>query len=322
LGFTCCGSAWKHLPFAAVAALVLYSSPLQAAALAIEEIGLPPLRIQGQPARAHTQGMELDAGNIYVTARRDDVRPKRALLLRTHPSGADWEIWDITPLDAQGEVTTLDHPGGIQSDGTRLWIPLAESKRDGRSIIRAFPLSDLVAGQRLKPVFEFPVSDHIGAVAVSSERELLFGANWDTEKIYVWDFKGGLQRMVLDDELKARGLGVVGGDKGRAGVAVQDWKVLGDRLFAAGLVRTPNSVTVSPASRVCGFERFLERDFGRWMVTLPTQHGTELAREAMAISGGFVYFLPADLGASNRLFRVSFAELRSGGTERASSHVP
>ena len=38
---------------------------------------------------------------------------------------------------------------------------------------------------------------------------------------------------------------------------------------------------------------------------------------------GFVYFLPADLGASNRLFRVSFTQLRSGGTERpASSHVP
>src|SRR5437879_6226960 len=52
-----------------------------------------------------------------------------------------------------------------------------------------FPVSDLVAGQRLKPVFESLVSDHIGAVAVSSERGLLFGANWDTEKVYVWDFK-------------------------------------------------------------------------------------------------------------------------------------
>src|SRR5690242_16590841 len=82
----------------------------------------------------------------------------------------------------------------------------------------------------------------------------------------------------------------------------------GSPLQAAGLFRTPNSATVSPASRVCGFERFLERDFGRWMVTLPTQHGIELAREAMAISGSFVYFLSGDLGASNRLFRVSFAE--------------
>ena len=149
LRLACCAPAWKRLLSAAIAALVIYGSPLQAAELVIEEVRLPPLRIQGQPARAHTQGMEMDAGKFYVTARRDDVRPKRALLLRTNPSGADWEIWDITPLDARGELTTLDHPGGIQSDGTRLWIPLAESKRDGRSIIRAFPVSDLVVGQRL-----------------------------------------------------------------------------------------------------------------------------------------------------------------------------
>jgi hypothetical protein len=34
-----------------------------------------------------------------------------------------------------------------------------------------------------------------------------------------------------------------------------------------------------------------------------------MAREAMAISNGAIYFLPEDLGASNRLFRVSLADL-------------
>jgi len=313
-----CSSNWKRLLSVTLAALLLCGLPLRAQELAIKEVGLPPLRVEGQPARSHTQGMELISGKFYVTARREDVRPKRALLLRAKPSDTDWESWDISPLDAKGEVTSLDHPGGIQSDGTRLWIPLAESKRDARSVIRAFPVADIVTGRRLKPVIEFPVNDHIGAVAVSIERGLVFGANWDTEKVYVWDFKGTLQRTLRDDELRVRGLGVVDGIGRRAGLAVQDWKMVGDRLFAAGLFKTPESATVPTASRFCEFERFLERDFRRRSVTLPQQHATELAREAMAVSGGSVYFLPADLGATNRVFRVSLAEL----TIRATTERP
>jgi hypothetical protein len=270
---------------------------------------LPPLRIEGRPARAHTQGLELAGGKYYVTARRDDVHPRRALLLRTDPGTTGWDVWDITPLDAQGALTGLDHPGGMQSDGTRLWIPVAESNRNGRAMVRAFLLADLEAGRPLKPVFEFPVSGHIGSVAVSTEHGLLFGANWDTEKVYVWDLKGQLQRTLMGDELEARGLGVVAGSGGRAGVAVQDWKVVGDRLYASGLFGSHKLAGVSPASRLCWFEHFLEPDFQRRTVTLPRRDRIELAREAMAVSGGSIYFLPEDLGASNRLFRVSLAEV-------------
>jgi len=165
-----------------------------------------------------------------------------------------------------------------------------------------------ISGWAAKPAIEFSVSDHIGAVAVSSERGLVFGANWDTVKVYVWDFTGALQRTLRDDELKARGLGVDAAGA-RAGIAVQDWKIVGDRLFAAGLFKTPESTTVPPASRFCEFERFLERDLRSLRVTLPQQNGTELAREAMAVAGGSVYFLPEDLGASNRVFHLSIAKL-------------
>ena len=315
---------WRAVRFAALAVLLSHSPQSKAGDLAVDVVSLPPLRIEGQPAKAHIQGLELAGGKYYVTARRDDVRPRRALLLRTDPAAKGWDVWDITPVDAQGAVTGLDHPGGMQSDGTRLWIPLAESKRNSRAIVRAFLLADLVTGRQLKPVFEFPVNDHIGAVAVSAEQGLLFGANWDTEKVYVWDLKGSLQRALTGDELEARGLGVVAGPEGRAGVAVQDWKVVGDRLYASGLLRSPKLATASPASRVCWFERFLERDFQRRTITLPRREGVELAREAMAISGGSVYFLPEDLGAANRLFRVALVELTKRGTteQPRSSQAP
>jgi hypothetical protein len=300
---------WSAIGCAVLAMLLSHGPQSRAQDLAVDVVNLPPLRIEGRPARAHIQGVELAGGKYHMTARREDVRPRRALLLRTDPAATGWDVWDITPLDAQGTLTDLDHPGGMQSDGTRLWIPLAESKRNSRAIVRAFLLADLAAGRPLKPVFEFPVSDHIGAVAVSKEHGLLFGANWDTERVYVWDLKGSLQRTLRGDELEARGLGVMAGPEGRAGVAVQDWKVVGDRLYASGLFRSPKLAAASPASRVCWFERFLERDFQPRTVTLPRRDGIELAREAMAVSGGSVYFLPEDLGASNRLFRVVLAEV-------------
>jgi len=303
---------------AALGVLLLHALHSKAKDLVVDVISLPPLRIQGQPAKAHTQGLELVGGKFCVTARREDARPKRAFLFRTTAERTRWDAWDITPVDADQAVTSLDHPGGMQSDGTRLWIPLAGSKRNGRSLIRAFPVAELVAGRPLTPVFEFPVSDHIGAVAVSIERGLLFGANWDTEKVYVWDLTGSLQRILDGDELQARELGVAAGVERREGVAVQDWKAAGDLLFASGLLRAGGAAPVSSVSRVCWYERFLERDFQRWGVPLPRREGTELAREAMAIAGGFAYFLPEDLGATNRLFRASLAELR----ERASAAPP
>ena len=302
--------------------LFLHSPQSRAEDLAVDVVSLPPLRIEGRMARAHTQGLELAGGKYYVTGRRDDVRPRRALLLRTDPAATGWDVWDITPLDSQGAVTGLDHPGGMQSDGTRLWIPVAESKRNGSAMVRAFLLADLEAGRPLKPVFEFPVSGHIGSVAVSTEHGLLFGANWDTEKVYVWDLKGQLQRTLSGDEMETRGLGVVAGPQGHAGIAVQDSKVVGDRLYASGLFGSPKSMMVSQASRLCWFEHFLEHDFQRRTVTLPRWGGVELGREAMAISGGSVYFLPEDLGASNRLFHVSLAELTKRGTTEQPHSLP
>ena len=293
----------------ALAMAVFYGSHSSAAELKVEVVELPPLRILAQPARAHTQGLELVEGQYYVTARRDDLTPKRALLLRTGPAKTDWDIWDITPERSPGAGVEFDHPGGMQSDGTRLWIPLAESKRNGRSLVCAFSLAGMKARSQLKPVVAFPVNDHIGALAVSAERGELLGANWDTEKIYVWDLKGNQQRVLNGSEMKERELGVVTGPDGRAGVTVQDWKVVGNRLFASGLFRSSQSTSVSPASRLCWFEHFLERDFRRWVVPLSHRDDIELANEAMAIAVGRVYFLPEDLGASNRLFRVSLPEL-------------
>jgi hypothetical protein len=271
----------------------------------LEVIKLPALRVDGHSATAHTQGLEIVGGSYYVTGRRQDIRPKRALLLRTEKGGINWDVWDITPSAPVDAVTALDHPGGMQSDGKRLWIPIAESRPKSHSIIRAFPLAGIVANQPLKPDFEFAVKDHIGAVAVDADRALVIGANWDTETVYVWDLEGHLKRTLTGSALALCGLGAA--DQ-HSGVAVQDWKVMGDRLFASGLLKLPEPAS-SSSSRWISFTNFLEPDFRRMPVALPLQDGTELAREAMAISEGSVHFLPEELGTSNRLFRLPITTL-------------
>lgn len=284
--------------------------------LSVEVVALPPLRVNGQAARAHTQGLEVQGGRYYVTARQEDVRPNRALLLRTEATRTDWDVWDITPATSADAKTTLDHPGGMQSDGKRLWIPIAESKPRSHSRICAFQLAAMVAGQSLQPEFEFPVNDHIGAVAVASDRGFVLGANWDTESVYVWDLQGNLKRTLTGSALSMRCLGLAPGPGGRTGVAVQDWKAIGDHLFASGLSRATGGGAMSSRSRWLSFTNFLAPDFGSFAVALPLRGRTELCREAMAVAGGLVYFLPEDLGESNRLFRVSLTDKPNPRTKR------
>ena len=95
---------------------------------------LPPLLINGKPAQAHTQGLLVHQNGLFVTARRDDVNPRRSLLLwlRCNPrvqkencnmSKKSWtKIWDITPTSQPANWPgVLDHPGGFDSDGENLW---------------------------------------------------------------------------------------------------------------------------------------------------------------------------------------------------------
>lgn len=273
-----------------------------AAPARIETALLPALRIDGQNARAHTQGLEVIGNEYYVTARLEQV-PRKALLLRTSVGATDWEVWDITPRQTDGAPTAMDHPGGLQSDGKHLWIPLAESVPGGCSRIQVYPLDRFVPGVAAVPEFEFAVDDHIGALAVSAGQERVFGASWDTAAVYIWDFVGQLRRTLTGDDLRARRLGIVNTTPRDAGVAVQDWKVAGKFLFGSGLVAEP-SAEGKARSRLIIWEHFLETTPEVVIHPLPWGENRELAREGMALSEGWVYFLPEDLSGTNYLYKT------------------
>lgn len=269
-----------------------------------EAFPLPPLLIQGREATAHTQGLEKVGADLYITARREDISPKRAFLFRTRVQAPSWEAWDISPIDPDGTVSKMDHPGGFQSDGTNLWIPLAESRRNGNSVIRAFALKDLTSGTPPRPVVEFKVADHIGAIAVCPSQDRVIGASWDTERIYIWDLKGRSIQTLDDAQLRPLGLGSSPAPSDRSGIAVQDWKFDGQTLIASGLRKDPTSGTTASLSHMLVAENFPRTQPRSRVVRLPTMERLELAHEGMAIDATHIWFIPEDLGRTNRLFRL------------------
>ena len=241
-----------------------------------------------------------------MTGRRDDTNPRQALLLRTWSSRTNWDVWRITPSEGGKPITSLDHAGGMDSDGTNFWIPIAESKPKSRSVVCVFAETNIIAEKPLQPVFSFPVNDHIGAIAANPKDGTILGASWDTETVYAWDRTGVLQQTLSGLDLGARGLGLHS-ISNSPGLAVQDWKFgLENQLFACGLLMGPLPKSIRNRSRFVLFNNFLDENFRVSTVSLPLQNGVEVGREGMALWNASAFFLPEDLGQSNRLFRYRF----------------
>lgn len=280
------------------------------------ETNLPPLTIGGVAARAHTQGIEWVGPVLYVTARREDTFPKQPLLLRTTPGSNQWEVWNLTLSNSPSTTQMLDHPGGIQSDGQSLWIPQSESRRHGHTRIRVVTLASLSPHRPIRSQQEISVADHIGALAVAPERNRVFGASWDTETVWTWDLNGKFIERLQAPQLATWQLGIEHPPKPRPGLTVQDWKWHNGHLVASGLWKdpTPGPATAptgsSQRSRIAIFSRFLEPNANAavyWvrLPTLPTSPANlEIAHEGMAIAQGRLWFLPEDLGPTNRLFSI------------------
>src|ERR1043165_5989942 len=64
------------------------------------------------------------------------------------------------------------HPGGIDFDGTSIWVPTAEYRPDSRSIVyRVDP-----ASMKATEVFRF--ADHLGAIAHDTDAGTIHAVSW------------------------------------------------------------------------------------------------------------------------------------------------
>ena len=74
----------------------------------------------------------------------------------------------------------IHHPGGIDYDGTSIWVPLAEYRPDSRAIVyRVDPRT-----MKVTEVLRF--ADHIGAIVHNTGDRTLHGVSWGSRRFYRW----------------------------------------------------------------------------------------------------------------------------------------
>jgi hypothetical protein len=176
---------------------------------------LPNVQIDGKACVIHTQGLFVTEKHLHVTGRLE-TEPKRALLLRfDRQDPRRYEYIDVTPETPEGPSGKLNHPGGFAFDGNEFWIPIAvSSPQPPTAIVRVGHVPDQPL-RRTTPQLAFHVDDHVGALAWDPSRQLLFGANWDTNIIYAWTPNGKLVEQFGRERLFA--------DIPGWHLAIQDW---------------------------------------------------------------------------------------------------
>ena len=273
---------------------------------------LPPLRIKGKPSKAHTQGLLVHQNGFFVTARRDDIKPRRALLLwlRCNPSNQKescneskrtWtKIWDITPTSKPANWSgMLDHPGGFDSDGDNLWIPISQSHRNGKTLVRKFSIRALIDKGDATPTGSITIKDHIGAIAVSRSPKRLFGANWDTLLAYELPVDGNpIQHYERNSFIR---------NLPNWSIAVQDWKVHEGFLIASGLDKGSKLLASRPRSLIQLINIKTRQITAE--IRLPQRASGNFTREGMSVFNEHIWLLPDDLGKENKLYRFSLNEL-------------
>jgi hypothetical protein len=85
------------------------------------------------------------------------------------------------------------HPGGIDYDGTHIWVPVAEYRPNSRSIVYRVDPGTLQGTE----VFRF--ADHVGGIVHDKEAKALHGVSWGSRRFYRWGIDDSLRVTNADD---------------------------------------------------------------------------------------------------------------------------
>jgi hypothetical protein len=101
---------------------------------------------------------------------------------------AEGRVGHLFKMDAAGNLLadltlhdgSMYHPGGIDYDGTRVWVPVAEYRPDSRSIVYRVDPRTMKATEVLR------FADHIGAIVHDTDDSTLHGVSWGSRRFYRW----------------------------------------------------------------------------------------------------------------------------------------
>lgn len=141
----------------------------------------------------HPQGFALVGDLIFMSTVEVTEEPKKYVL--------PVDGYDRTPGKGFGHVLVLDragkqladikvgegttyHPGGIDYDGTNVWVPVGEYRPNSKSIVYTIdPITHQVTEK-------FRVNDHIGGVVRDRATGHVHGMNWGSRKFFNWTDTG------------------------------------------------------------------------------------------------------------------------------------
>jgi hypothetical protein len=137
----------------------------------------------------HPQGM-VKIGDDFFVSSVEIIRPTTRY--ETPQDGYDRDTGEgrghLFRISATGELLgevalgegAIYHPGGIDWDGTHIWVPVAEYRPNSASIVyRVDP-----ATREAEEVFRF--RDHIGGIVHDTEAKALHGVSWGSRRFYEW----------------------------------------------------------------------------------------------------------------------------------------
>jgi hypothetical protein len=141
----------------------------------------------------HTEGLAFAGDRVFLSA----VQIIEPTVKYPVPQGG----YDRTPgkgvghlfvMDRQGNVEKdivlgegdMYHPGGIDFDGTNVWVPVAQYRPNSSAIIYRVDATDLQVHE------QFEVKDHFGGIVLDKTTGHLVGNTWGSRRFVEWNLHG------------------------------------------------------------------------------------------------------------------------------------
>jgi len=147
-------------------------------------------------ATFHPQGLAFAAGLTFLSS--VEVQETPAVVLGGEslpgPPAVAQGVGHVFVIDQQGSLLrdvivgegAIHHPGGIDFDGTSVWVSVAQYRPGGQSIISTIDPTTAEVRER------FRVPDHISWVVCDRVNALVHGASWGSRVFYTWTIDGAL----------------------------------------------------------------------------------------------------------------------------------
>jgi hypothetical protein len=141
----------------------------------------------------HTEGIAFAGDRVFLSA----VQIIEPTVIYPTPQGG----YDRTPGKGIGHLFVMDrqgnlekdivlgegdmyHPGGIDFDGTNVWVPVAQYRPNSSAIIYRVDASSLQVHK------QFEVNDHFGGIILDKTTGHLVGNTWGSRRFVEWNLTG------------------------------------------------------------------------------------------------------------------------------------